>query len=483
MSEKKDIKGITTKKSENFSEWYTQLVQKADLADYSAVSGCIIYKPNSYAIWEKIVAVVDGKLKKLGVRNAYFPLFIPEKLLQKEAEHVEGFAPEVAWVTYAGNTKLPERLAIRPTSETIMYDAYAKWIRSHHDLPLKINQWNNVVRWEFKHPIPFLRGREFLWNEGHTVFATKKEAEKEKEEIIEMYSEVCKEYLALPFLVGKKSEREKFAGAEYTLSLEFLMPNGRAIQGPDFHHDGQNFARAFEITFLDNKGERQYAWQNTWAITTRMLGVLFAIHGDDKGLVLPPKIAPTQIVIVPILFEENKDKIVQEAGVIAQKLSKQFSVHLDDRDDYSAGWKFNEWEVKGVPLRIELGPKDLQKEQVLVVRRDTGEKHAFKIKDLEKEVALLLDGIHQKLYEKAEKRLKENIVKVENLAEAKKQIELQKIVFAPWCGSSECEENFKFETGGAKTLNSPLSPPKIAGEKCFACEKEASLWFYFGKSY
>ena len=276
----------------------------------------------------------------------------------KEATHVQGFTPEVAWVTEAGDTKLSERLAIRPTSETIMYDSYSKWIRSHNDLPLRINQWNNVIRWEFKHPTPFLRGREFLWNEGHTCFATKKEAEAECTQIINIYNDVCENYLALSSLIGKKSKTETFAGAEYTISMEFIMPNGKAIQGPDFHHDGQNFSKAFNITFQNAAGETEHVWQNTFAITTRMLGVLIAIHGDDKGLVLPPKLAPMQTVIVPIYKSENRIQVLKEAAKIKQALeSKGISTYLDDRDNYSPGWKFNEWEVKGIPLRIELGPK------------------------------------------------------------------------------------------------------------------------------
>ncbi len=477
---KKDIKGITAKK-ENFSEWYPQLIQKADLADYSAVSGCIIYKPNSYLIWEKIRDITDKKFKEIGIKNSYFPLFIPESLLKKESAHIKGFAPEVAWVTHAGNTKLDERLAVRPTSETIMYEAYAKWIRSHKDLPLRFNQWNNVVRWEFRHPTPFLRGREFLWNEGHTCFANKKEAEKEKDQILNIYKDVCENYLALPSLIGKKSETEKFAGAEYTISLEFLMPNGKAIQGPDFHSDGQNFAKAFNITFLDEKGKKQYVHQNTWAITTRMLGVMFAVHGDDKGLILPPKIAQTQIVIIPIIFPKTKAKTLKTCQKIKEKLSKNFSVHLDDREDYSPGWKFNEWEVKGIPLRIEIGPKDLKKNQVTLVRRDTGEKQSMSISKVEKTVGPLLDKIQKTLYQKAKSSLKKGIVKVKNLSEAKKQINSKKIISALWCGTSGCEENIKDKTG-AKSLNSPLKQPKVSGE-CFACSKKAVSWFYFGKSY
>ncbi len=478
----KDTKGITAKKDENFSEWYTQVVQKADLADYSAVSGCIVYKPSSYAIWEKIVAATDKCFKKIGIQNAYFPLFIPESLLQKEATHVAGFAPEVAWVTHGGSTKLGERLAIRPTSETIMYDSYAKWIRSYNDLPLKINQWNNVVRWEFKYATPFLRGREFLWNEGHTCFATKEEAEAEKEQIIGIYDSVCKNELALPSLIGKKSEKEKFAGAEYTISMEFIIPNGKAIQGPDFHHDGQIFSKAFNISFADKDGSRKFVWQNTFAITTRMIGVMVAVHGDDKGLVLPPRMASVQAVIIPIIFEDSKQKVLREAVKLKQRLEKKgISVCLDEREGYSAGWKFNEWEVKGIPLRIEIGPKDIEKKQIMIVRRDTGEKSAVSLGSADKEVAGILEKIHNSLYQKAEKLLKGSIVSVKNMKEAEAALKRRKIIFAPFCGSIPCEEKFK-EATGAKALNSPFKQPKAAG-KCFNCTKDASVWFYFGKSY
>jgi len=359
--------GITAQKGE-FSEWFTQIMLKADLADYSEVSGCIVFRPTAYEIWEKIKEETDKRFKKLGIKNCYFPLFIPERLLNKEKEHVEGFAPEVAWVTHAGDTKLNERLAIRPTSETIMYPSYSKWIRSWKDLPLKLNQWNNVVRWEFKHPVPFLRTREFLWNEGHTVYSNKKDAEKEKDEIMNIYKDVCENYLALPGLMGRKTEKEKFAGAEYTITLEFYMPNGKAIQGPDFHHDGQKFAKAYDIKFLDKEGKEQYAWQNTFAITTRMLGIMFAMHSDKKGLVLPPNVASNKIVIIPIFFEKNKNKVLKEANKIKEELS-EFNPILDDREEYRPGFKFNEYELKGIPIRIELGSKEIQKKEVTIMRR------------------------------------------------------------------------------------------------------------------
>ncbi|MBL7100704.1 MAG: proline--tRNA ligase [Nanoarchaeota archaeon] len=479
MEEKQ--KGITIKKAENFSEWYTQVIQKAELADYTKVSGCIVFKPYSYAIWEKIKEEVDKRIKELGVKNAYFPLLIPESLLSKESEHVEGFIPEVAWVTQGGNTPLNEKLAIRPTSEAIMYDSYSKWIRSWRDLPLKLNQWNNVIRWEFKHAIPLLRTREFLWNEGHTVFATKKEAEKEIDEILKVYKEVVEDYMALYGLLGRKSEKEKFAGAEYTLSFEYLMPSGKAIQGPDAHHDGQNFAKAYDIKFLNKKGKEEYVWQNTWAITTRMLGIMFAVHGDDKGLILPPKIAPTQAVIVPILFEKSKKKLLKKAEEIQNSLT-DLTVEIDDRDEYSPGWKFNEWEMKGVPLRIEIGPKDLEKNQTILVRRDTGKKEVVKIKNVNKAVKETLNKIQENLFKNSKNFVKRNLEEAKTLDELKQVLNKKKIALAPWCETTKCEDWIKDQTGGAKILNVPLKQPKKIG-KCIYCKKEGKKAVYIGKTY
>ncbi len=477
MTKAKNEKGISAEKDE-FSEWFTQIMLKADLADYTNVSGCIVFRPRAYAIWEKIVSETDKRFKKIGIKNAYFPLFIPEKTLNKEKEHVEGFSPEVAWVTQAGDTELSERLAVRPTSETIMYESYSKWIRSWRDLPLRLNQWNNVVRWEFKHPVPFLRTREFLWNEGHTVYATKKEAEAEKEEIIGIYKEICENYLALPSLIGKKSEKEKFAGAEYTYSMEFYMPNGKAIQGPDFHHDGQKFAKAYDIKFLNKEGKEEYAYQNTFAITTRMLGVLFAMHSDDKGLVLPPRIAPEKVVIVPILFEHSAEKTLK----VARELKKKLGCVLDEREDVRPGNKFAEWEMKGVPLRIEIGPKDVENNQVVLVRRDNGKKEIVKIKDAVKKVDEVLEDIQKNLYEKAEKLLKEAVVKVNSKDGLLKGIKDKKICFTPLCKSRACEDNLKYESGGAKVLNIPDEQPKGKAE-CVICGKKAEYFGYVGKSY
>lgn len=479
MSDKKNM-GISVKKSDDFSEWYTQLITKSNLADYSPVSGCIVFKPASYSIWEKIVSVVDGRFKKMGIQNAYFPLFIPENLLKKEQQHVEGFSPEVAWVTYAGETKLDERLAVRPTSETIMYESYSKWIRSWRDLPLRLNQWNSVVRWEFKHPVPFLRTREFLWNEGHTVWAAREEAEKEAFEILNLYGEILKEHLALPGITGRKTEKEKFAGAEYTLAIELLLPNGKAIQGPDSHFDGQNFAKAFDIKFLNKNEKTEYAWQNTFAITTRMIGVMAAVHSDDKGLVLPPKIASTQIVIVPILFDESKEMVLKKANELKNSL-KEYSVALDDRDDCSAGWKFNEWELKGVPLRIEIGPKDIEKNQLILTRRDNGKKESVKIGAIAEKVKSTLDDIQESLYKNAKKFLDEHIDRPSSFKELEKSIESGKIVLAQHCGQRDCEDDIKEKTG-AKALVIPFDQPKKYG-KCVQCGKEAKYSVYFGKSY
>ena len=480
IKEQKKELGITAEK-DDFSDWFTQIMLKADLADYTEVSGCIVFKPTAYEIWENIKYFVDTEFKKIGIKNAYFPLFIPEKFLSKEKEHVEGFSPEVAWVTQAGDTKLNERLAVRPTSETIMYPSYSKWIRSWRDLPLKLNQWNNVVRWEFKHPVPFLRTREFLWNEGHTVFATKKEAENEKDEIISIYKKVCEEHLALPSLIGRKSEKEKFAGAEYTVSMEFYMPNGKAIQGPDFHHDGQKFAKAYDIKFLNKDGKEEYAYQNTFAITTRMLGVMFAVHSDKKGLIIPPRIAPNEIVIIPIFSEDKKKEILLEVKKISESL-KEYDPIVDDREDQRPGFKFNEYELKGIPLRIEIGSKDLAKKEAVVVRRDTFEKKSIKISDLKKEVPIILEDIQKNLFKKAEKLLKDNIIPVKNLKELESAIKNKKIALTPMCSSRECEDDLKFKTAGAKVLNISEDQPKTKGN-CVLCNKPADYIARVGKSY
>lgn len=469
--------GITAKKADNFSEWYTQAVVKAGLADYTAVSGCIAFKPYGFSLWERIKCLVDERLKKIGVKNCYFPLFVPESLLAKEAEHIKGFKAEVAWVDYGGDTKLGERLAIRPTSEAIMYDSLSKWIRSWRDLPLKLNQWNNVVRWEFKHPVLFLRTREFLWNEGHTAFATKEEAEKEIGQIISIYQDVCENHLALFGAIGRKTENEKFAGAEYTTSIEYLLPNGRGVQGPDAHHDGQKFSKAYDIQFLDKEGKKEFVWQNTWAITTRMIGVMVAVHGDDKGLVLPPNLAPIQVVIVPIFTEKDKDSVMKKVHEISSKLSKKFLVEVDERD-YSPGWKFNDWELKGVPVRVEIGPKDLAKDQVVIVRRDNGKKAFVPSADATDEIQKSLDDIHATLFQKSKKFLEDNTEFVEDFAKLSDAIKTGKMAKCFFCGDADCEVQVK-----EKTAATPRCIP--AGSKsgqCIICSKEGPETL-FAKAY
>ncbi len=482
---KKDepTQGITVKKSVDISEWYTQVIQKAELAEYTGVSGCMILRPRVYSIWEKLQAFFDGEIKKLGVKNCYFPLLIPEALLNKEAEHVEGFAPEVAWVTHGGHTELAERLAVRPTSETIMYEAYSKWIRSYRDLPLKLNQWNNVVRWEFKHPVPFLRGREFLWQEGHTVFADKKSAEKEVLDILELYRRVSEEMLAVPVIKGIKSENEKFAGADYTTSVETMAPSGKAVQFATSHHLGQRFAKSFEISFLDEKGEKSLPFQNSWGFSTRSIGAMILFHGDDKGLVIPPRVAPLHVVIVPIMFDETKEKVIAKAHEVAKHLRNTgMIVEVDDRDTYTPGWKFNEHEMKGVCIRIEIGPKDLEKNQAVVVRRDNGKKEFIKLSDLPAVVPKELDKMQQDLFVKAKKLLDESSVIAKTWKEFETAVKERKLIYAPWCCTAECAEKIKTATEGVKCLNLPFNQAK-PNDKCVKCLNNAPSIGIFAKSY
>lgn len=472
--------GITADK-DDFSDWFTQLMLKADLADYTDVSGCMVFKPASYEVWEKIKGECDKRFRKMGIKNTYFPLFIPEKLLNKEKEHVAGFSPEVAWVTEAGDNKLSERLAVRPTSETIMYPSYSKWIRSWRDLPLRYNQWNNVVRWEFKHPVPFFRTREFLWNELHTVLATEKEAMKEGFELLDTYNDVCENYLGLYGMIGKKTESEKFAGGVASYKIHYILPSGRVIEGPCFHHDGQNFAKAYDIKFLDENGKEQYGWQNTYAISTRMLGTMFAVHADEKGLVIPPKIAINQVVIIPILFEDTKEKVLKEANKIAKEL-EEFSTFVDSRDNYKPGFKFNEWELKGIPVRIEIGPRDLEKGKLIIARRDTSEKKEVSIKDVKKEVTKIVEEIQNNLHNKSKKLFESKIEKAKSLEELKKIIEDKKVGIVPLCKENKCEEGMKAETKGAKALFIS-EKDKVKSEKCIICNKKAEYFVYAGKSY
>lgn len=472
--------GITIKKSENFSEWYNQVILKAELADFSPVKGCMVIRPYGYAIWENIQGFLDRRIKETGHENAYFPLFIPETFFKKEAEHVEGFSPEVAWVTHGGNTKLNEKLAIRPTSETIINYMYSQWIRSYRDLPLLINQWANIVRWETKMTKLFMRTREFLWQEGHTCHRTKEEADEEVLKMLDVYREVYEDLLAIPVIPGYKTEKEKFAGALYTTTVEALMPDGRAIQGGTSHNLGQNFAKVFDITYIDKDEKKKYVWQTSWGLTTRSIAALVMTHGDDKGLVLPPKVAPIKVVIVPIIFEKDKKIVLEKANEIKNIIKKKYSVTLDDREGYTAGYKFNHWELKGVPIRLEIGPKDIQKEQVILVRRDTGEKKAVKFEKLSEEIENTLNSIQKNLYEKAKKLLEENIVEVDSYEDLKKAIEEKKMAKLSFCCSVECEEKIKEDTGATSSC---IPFENFEEGKCVVCGKNTEKSVYFAKHY
>jgi prolyl-tRNA synthetase len=475
--------GITIKKSEDFSEWYTQVIIKSGLADYGPVKGTIAFKAYSIEIWERIQAIFNRMIKDSGHKNAYFPLFIPESFLKKEAEHFKGFVPEVFWVTQAGNKKLSEKLAIRPTSETIVYYFYSKWIRSWRDLPLLLNQWCNIARAEIKSTKPFIRTSEFLWQEGHTAHATQKDAEKEVMQILKFYQNLIENYLAIPVLVGKKSESEKFAGAVYTMTLEALMPDGKALQLGTSHNLGQNFSKPFGIKFIGRDKKTHWVWNTCWGISTRLIGAIVMVHGDDKGLILPPKVAPHQIVIVPIYYSKNeRKKVFQKTKQIEENLKKNnLRVIVDYRTEYTPGWKFNEWELKGVPLRIEIGPKDVRKKQVVVARRDSFEKKVVKDKELVKKIRLLLEEVQKNLFKRAKKFMRAHIKTARNYEELKKYLEKKCFVKACWCLSEKCEKKIKEETGATIRLI-PLKKEKIFG-KCVYCNKNGKEVVYFAKSY
>ena len=476
--------GVAVKKSEDFSEWYTQVVLKSGLADYAPIKGCMVFRELSYAIWEKIQEIFNEKIKRTGHRNVYFPLFIPESFLKKEAEHFAGFVPEVAWVTVGGDTPLEEKLAIRPTSETIIYATFAKWIRSWRDLPIKLNQWCSVVRWETKATKLFLRTREFLWQEGHTAHATQEEANKEVMEILNEYRDLMENYLAIPVLVGRKTENEKFAGALYTTTLEAIMPDGKALQMGTSHNLGQNFSKVFDIKFIGEDEKEHYVWQTSWGISTRIIGALVMVHGDDKGLILPPKIAPIQAVTIPIPYKNvDTDKIVAKAKETHEKLQKAgIASILDDRKEYTPGWKFNDWEMKGVPVRVEIGPRDLKNGQVTLARRDTFEKITVKEEEAANAVLKLLDEIQNNLFNRAKKFLEEKITVVKNYEEFKEVLkEKGGFIKASWCLSPTCEEKIKEETGATIRLV-PFEREKPISN-CIYCGGEAKELVYFAKSY
>lgn len=473
--------GKITARAEDFSEWYSDIIKAADLAEHSPVRGCMIIKPYGYAIWEKTQRILDDKFKESGVQNAYFPLLIPEKLLKKEESHVEGFAPEVAVVTHAGGKKLDEPLVIRPTSETIMYEVFSSWIRSYRDLPLLINQWANVVRWELRTRL-FLRTTEFLWQEGHTVHETEKDADERALMMLDIYRDFAENIMAIPVIPGVKSESEKFAGALCTYTIEAMMQDGKALQFATSHNLGDNFAKAFNIKYLDRNNTEQYAFQTSWGLSTRTIGGLIMVHSDDKGLVLPPKIASIQAVVTTIATSEtNRDAINKAASELAESLkAKNISVHIDNRD-IRPGEKFYEWEKKGVPMRIELGPKDLANNVVVAVRRDTGEKQSIKISDVALKVNFLLSDIQTNLYNRALNYQQAKIKKVETWEDFVSQINAGNFVLAHWSGDAKVEAEIKEETG-ATIRCIPFSEKENIG-KCVKSGKPSSKRVLFAKAY
>ncbi|MCL4845520.1 MAG: proline--tRNA ligase [Acidobacteria bacterium] len=471
-----------TPQSEDFSRWYLDVVRRAELADYSPVKGCMVIRPYGYAIWELLQQQLDRRFKATGHVNAYFPLFIPESLLLREAEHVEGFAPQVAWVTKGGTEVLEEPLVVRPTSEAIIGTMYAKWIQSWRDLPVLVNQWANVVRWE-KVTRPFLRTTEFLWQEGHTAHETEDEAQDETLKILALYKEFCENVLAMPVVEGQKSESEKFAGASKTYSIEALMGDGRALQAGTSHNLGQNFARAFGIQFQARDKSLQHAWTTSWGVSTRLIGGVIMTHGDDSGLILPPRVAPYQVVIVPIPRGNWRETVLPHAQAIRDALvAADVRVMLDERDAYTPGWKFAEWELRGVPVRLEIGPKDIEKHQVVLARRDTREKTFVPRDGLPGQVVGLLDDIQRTLLERA-RRFREDRTASASTWDAFSSLMEGRpgFVIAPWCGTAECEAQIKSDTQ-ATIRNIPFGSPEPSGA-CVRCDRAAVVTAWFAKAY
>jgi len=475
--------GITVSKSENFSEWYTQVVIKTELADYAPVKGLIVLRPDGYSIWESIKESLDKKLKETGHRNGFLPVLIPESLLAKEKEHFEGLNPEVFWVTHSGNSEIGDRLALRPTSETLAYSLFSKWIRSWRDLPLKINFWNSALRAEIKGTKPFLRTSEFLWQEGHTVHATKDEAEKEVADILELYKKTIEEELAVPVVTGKKSEKDKFVGAVYTNTLESLMPDGKALQMGTSHFLGQNFSKPFDVKYLDENNSETFAWQTSWGVSWRLIGGMIMTHGDDKGLVLPPKVAPIQVVIIPIYYsKEDKENVLQKACQIKDSLSNNdIRVHLDDREQLTPGFKFNDWEMKGIPIRIEIGPKDIAKNQIVLARRHNQTKISFDIDGLTEKTLSELKNIQKEMFDAAKKILDERVVRVSEYQQFKKELENGKMIDCSWCGNQTCEDKIKEETG-ADLRVIPFDNTEKS-ETCIYCKNSGTTNVLFARGY
>ena len=479
MGKNKEFVQDITNIDEDFAQWYTDIVLKAELADYTSVKGFIAIRPYGYEIWENIQKYADNKFKEYGVKNISMPVLIPESLLNKEKDHVEGFAPEVAWVTMGGGENLEERLCVRPTSETIFSTMYSKWLSSWRDLPYLYNQWCNVLRWE-KETRPFLRSREFLWQEGHTIHETEEEAKKFTLDMLDVYADVIENLLAIPVLKGQKTKKEQFAGAEATYTVETLMHDGRALQGGTSHYFGQNFTKAFDVKFQNKEGEQEYAYQTSWGISTRLIGAVIMAHGDNRGLKLPPRVAPIQVVIVPIA--QQKENVIEENKKLNEKLSKKFRTKLDDRDNYSVGYKFNDWEMRGVPVRLEMGPRDIENEQVTLVRRDTQEKMIVKINEVEEKISELLEDIQKSMYEACKQRLKEKTTIALNMEELKKNLdENQGYVKTMWCGNQECEDKVK-ELTGAPSRCMPFEQEHLS-DKCVCCGKEAKHMVVWGRQY
>lgn len=479
--EKKFEKEQLIKKSENFSQWYTDVILKSGLADYAPVKGCQVIRPYGFALWENIQKVLDEKIKKAGVKNAYFPLFIPEKFLKREKEHVKGFSPELAVVTIGGGKKLKEKLIVRPTSETIIYEMFAKWIKSWRDLPILVNQWANIVRWE-KRPRLFLRTTEFLWQEGHTVHSTHEEALKEAMRALKMYVDLYRDFFAIDGIFGKKSESEKFPGAKDTYTFEMLMPDGKALQGCTSHDLGQNFAKVFNIKFLDKDGKEKIGWQTCWGLSTRSIGALIMVHGDDNGLVIPPKLAPIQIIIIPIFLGKSIDKKLEEKAQNLKEILKDLRVEVDKRKEYSIGWKFNEWELRGVPLRIEIGQKEIKENKVTLVRRDNGKRYSLPSNNLASKLKEILELIQKNLFQKSREYLKENTREVSNYKEFKDIIKREKgFIEAFWCENPQCEKKIKEETKATIRVL-PINAPIEKG-KCIYCGKSAQRRWIFAQAY
>lgn len=478
MADKKLVEAITSR-DEDFAKWYTDIVKKAELVDYSGVKGCMVIRPYGYAIWENIQSDLDRRFKETGHENVYMPMFIPESLLQKEKDHVEGFAPECAWVTVGGSEKLNERLCVRPTSETLFCEHYQKIINTYRDLPKLYNQWCSVVRWE-KTTRPFLRTSEFLWQEGHTMHETQEEAEEETLRMLHVYADFYKETLAIPAVIGKKTEKEKFAGAMATYTIEPMMHNGVALQGGTTHYFGDGFAKSFDIKYTGRDNKMHYPHQTSWGVSTRMIGAIIMVHGDDDGLVLPPKISPVQVAVIPIA--QHKEGVLEKAREICDMLKQDYRVKLDD-SDHAPGWKFSQYEMKGVPLRVEIGPKDIEKGQCVVVRRDTREKIFTPLENLSAQIEKSLKDIHDAMYEKALKNMQEKTFTARNYDEF---LDIAKnkpgFIKAMWCGDSACEEKIKDETGGVKSRCIPFKEEHIS-DVCVCCGKPAKHQVFWGKQY